>query len=197
MPNAYDYLNGDLTAYALHQDIWTFFPGVKKEENKQKPFIFSVQGTKILMVSSIKPVCPNSLWKLETRSYNPIVEQGQGLMFELTFCPSYDKNGNKCSYIANNLKPINAENGTRRDQTDKLIQDWFDRRIERLGFKVHQFEIIKDITRIIPKPDGPYKFHELSLKGALEVLDVSKLLYTVFHGIGRAKRNGCGLLLLS
>ncbi len=195
MPNALAYLNEDLTAYSLHQDMWSFFPGM---ENKSVgPFLYAVVNPKVLMVSSVQPVCPNSLWTLETRPYKPVFDLGQGLMFDLTFCPSFDLNGKKKSYIGHFLKPFNAVNGTRGEQVHALIQDWFDRREERLGFKVKGFEVIKDINRTIPKPGHPFKYNEIALHGVLEVLDVEKVLHTIYTGVGREKRNGCGLLLVS
>lgn len=195
MPNAIAYLNDNLTAYSLHQDMWTFFPGL--DRNTVGPFLYAVVNPKVLMVSSIQPVCPNSLWTLETRPYDPVFDQGQGLMFDLTFCPSFDLNGKKRSYIGYFLKPFNAVNGTRGEQVHALIQDWFDRRVERLGFKVKGLEVTKDINRTIPKPGGSFQFNEIAVSGVLEVLDVDKVRHTIFTGIGREKRNGCGLLLVS
>jgi hypothetical protein len=57
--------------------------------------------------------------------------------------------------------------------------------------------VTKDINRTIPKPGEPFKFNEISLHGVLEVLDVDKVLHAIYTGIGREKRNGCGLLLVS
>lgn len=195
MPNAIAYLNDDLTAYSLHQDMWTFFPGIDK--NSVGPFLYAVVNPKVLMVSKIQPVCPNSLWTLETRPYDPVFDQGQGLMFDLNFCPTFDLDGKKRSYLGYFLKTLNEEEGTRGEKVHALLQEWFDRRIERFGFKVKGFEVTKDINRTIPKPGQPYKFNEVSVSGVLEVLDVDKVRHTIFTGIGREKRNGCGLLLVS
>lgn len=205
MPSAYDYLNANITTHSLHRDIWTFFPNVSRD--MPRPFLYSVQGTKVIVVSSIKPECPNSLWILESREYNPIMDNGQGLMFDITFCPSYDIEGKKKSYIGSNLKPPNDENGSKEEQVHNLIKAWFDLRAERLGFKILEFEVTKNIMRKFTKPatrelDPPkqahlIKFDEISIKGALKVLDVEKLKQTIFSGIGREKGFGCGLLLVS
>lgn len=194
MPNAYEYLNSNLTSYSLHRDMWSFFPGVP--EGEKGPFLFSVKRDFIIMISEIKPVSPNSLWTIETRTYNPLMDRNQDLFYEMTFSPSYAKDGVKKSYIGSHLQPEDVA-GPKKEQIQKLLLKWFQDRVQRLGFEVKTLEVLRDFNRKIPKPGKPYRFNEFSVCGTLKVKSVPKLRNSIFNGIGRAKRNGCGLLLLS
>jgi len=89
-------------------------------------------------------------------------------------------------------------------QVDAALEDWLKRQGERLGF-----EIVLDDDGLSKLQNSAYLWHPLPKKGdkpgfsavdfcgELEVTDAEKFQQAVFHGIGRAKAFGCGLLLLA
>jgi CRISPR-associated protein Cas6/Cse3/CasE subtype I-E len=125
------------------------------------------------------------------------MDPGQELFFELKFSPSYTQNSKKVQYIQSHIKNTNDGTSPRREQTPNLILEWFKARTELFGFEVNSLEITSDIKRTIPKPGNPYPINEIGVSGILTVTDLSKFKSTLYNGIGRNKRNGCGLLLIS
>lgn len=192
LPRAYEYLNSDQTLYELHRDLWSFFPGVDK--NSPGPFVYCVQGTMIQMISSIKPIAPNEMWTLQTKPFNPTVTAKQKFFFDLKVNPGYCKEGERKPYLLSNYDP---DKGPREEQRNDLMLEWFGKREDILGFKVDSLNVISVRPRKVPKPKKPYRIEEVFVRGVLTVKNIKTFISTLNNGVGRTRRNGCGLLIIS
>ncbi|MGZ8942245.1 MAG: type I-E CRISPR-associated protein Cas6/Cse3/CasE [Methylobacter sp.] len=86
---------------------------------------------------------------------------------------------------------------------DVRLENWF----KRLGER-HGFDLITDDNGLFKLQNSAYAWHSLNSKGKkagfssvdftgqLQITDVSKFEQALFHGIGRSKAFGCGLLMI-
>lgn len=92
-------------------------------------------------------------------------------------------------------------------QVDKALENWWQRQGERCGF-----ELVHDQNGLSKLQNSGYQWHGLPKKakqkgdksgfsavdftGELQITDPEKFRLTLFHGLGRSKAFGCGLLMV-
>ncbi len=92
-------------------------------------------------------------------------------------------------------------------QIDKALENWMKKQGERLGF-----ELATDDNGLTKLQNSAYTWHGLPQKaakkgeksgfssidfsGELQITDPEKFRQTLFHGLGRSKAFGCGLLMV-
>ncbi len=76
------------SAYAAHQWLWKFFPS---SEDQPRDFIFRrhelEQMPRFYVVSQRPPKAFSDAWQVQSRSYDPQLQEGQRLSFQLRANP--------------------------------------------------------------------------------------------------------------
>ncbi len=209
-PNEFVALSkGDL--YAIHTVLWRLFPDdpdakrdflFRKAINNSWPFFY--------MVSQRQPQAPNKTIKIETKVYQPRLDLGHHLSFNLRVNPVITKKNstgkrirhdvvmnNKC----NCAYPFSIEDRISSGQLEHTAGiTWLSARAEQMGcefdtealrvygYQQHRFKSRKQKELI--------KFSSLDFSGRLIVTEPDKFRHALFNGIGPAKAFGCGLMLV-
>jgi CRISPR system Cascade subunit CasE len=147
------------TPYSEHQWIWKFFPS---EIDATRDFIFRrhehEQMLRFYVVSLRAPTAFSQAWQVQTRSYEPNLQEGQRLSFELLANPVISKKDDtgksrRHDVVMQAKKQLLKENGFATgakwadwiDEKKKpllydLVQErctsWFNAVAERNGFKI-------------------------------------------------------------
>ncbi len=173
--------------YGDHQWLWRFLAA---EPGATRDFIFrrrdgenSMPG--FYVVSARKPESFSDSWLVQTRDYDPQLQEGQRLAFELRANPvvTHTVNGKsrRDDVVMQEKKRLLAEHGllrwadwTEDDKTKpalyELVQsvclDWLERRAERAGFRIPTRELHDEQGIRVEKPvrvDG-YTQHRVERK---------------------------------
>lgn len=147
------------SSYAEHQWMWKFFPS---SADQTRDFIFRrhevAQGPRFYVVSQRPPVAFSDAWQVQSRVYDPQLQDGQRLSFQLHANPVITrKNGagkpQRHDVVMQAKKQLLAEHGLRKeakwadwnDESNKpllyeLVQrhcaEWLDRVAKKNGFEI-------------------------------------------------------------
>ncbi|CDG83798.1 type I-E CRISPR-associated protein Cas6/Cse3/CasE [Janthinobacterium agaricidamnosum] len=215
--------------YTEHQWLWQFFPSAK---DQARDFIFrrhQVESTRsheplliprFYVVSARPPVAFSDAWLVDSRSYDPKLQSGQKLSFELRANPVVSKKNaagksRRHDVVIDAKKRLLLEKGFSpdakwrdwKDSEDKpglyalareTCLEWLNRRAPDSGFKVLAADVDSYRQQKEKKKgaDKPIEFSTVDFSGELEVTDVALFLQTLRQGLGHAKAFGCGLLLV-
>lgn len=212
--------------YSDHQWLWQFFPA---PPGTPRDFLFrrfEPQGVRrqpyFYIVSSRRPEPVHEAWCVETKSYEPDLQDGARLAFDLRVNPtqSRDHGGkNKRDDVVMHAKrSIKEQIGTKRwadigDESrpplyefiHEVVRDWFCGRdgnggvASRNGFSINVEALQVDSYRQHYVRGGGSKeirFSTVDLSGELEVVDSMAFRKTLLKGVGKAKAFGCGLMLV-
>jgi CRISPR system Cascade subunit CasE len=82
------------SSYAEHQWLWKFFPS---SADQKRDFIFrrhgSGQATQFYVVSHRQPKAFSDAWQIQSRIYDPQLEEGQRLTFQIRANPVVERKG--------------------------------------------------------------------------------------------------------
>jgi CRISPR system Cascade subunit CasE len=191
--------------YYYHQLIWRLFSN--SNPDKKRDFIYRAQFNKgwptFYAISAIEPVDLENIWAIETKKYQPILQESDTLYFRVQVNPRIcrkDKDG-KASYF-DCIQDAFHKNTMKEESKAQMIQDagehWLMKRSEQHGFKIqsviadnfqkHRFKKYKQNHSIL--------FSTIDLTGVLQVTNVEKFLQVLMHGIGSAKGFGCGMFMV-
>ncbi|MFZ5503078.1 MAG: type I-E CRISPR-associated protein Cas6/Cse3/CasE [Pseudomonadota bacterium] len=211
--------------YAEHQWLWKFFPSSK---DQTRDFIFRRheigQMPRFYVVSQRQPKAFSEAWHLQSRVYDPQLQEGQRLAFQLHANPTISrKNGagksQRHDVVMQAKRQLLEERGFSakakwadwKDKDSKpllyeLVQKhcaaWIDSIAERNGFEIAR---TPDAPRLevdcyeqnkASKADRNIRFSAVDFSGELLVTEPEKFQQALFNGIGPAKAFGCGLLLV-
>lgn len=147
------------TSYAEHQWLWKFFPS---SEDQTRDFIFRRhdigQTARFYVVSQRLPIAFSAAWQLQSRVYDPQLQEGQRLLFELHANPVISKKNSagksqRHDVVMQAKKQLLAEHGFSeeakwadwKDESSKpllyeLVQrhcaQWLDGIAQRNGFEI-------------------------------------------------------------
>ena len=148
--------------YGDHQWLWRFLPA---EPGTPRDFLFRRRDGEnnmpgFYVVSTRRPQSFSDAWQVQTRDYDPQLQEGQRLAFELRANPivTHTVNGKsrRDDVVMQEKKRLLAERGLLRwaDWPDmdeskpalyELVQarclDWLERRAEQAGFRVPTHEL--------------------------------------------------------
>lgn len=203
--------------YQIHSMIWDLYSDSRDQKrdflyrmdlNQSRPVIYSL--------SQREPSNQSTLWKVETKPYDPQISNGMVLGFTLRANPvvkktASTKNGvkgkqSRHDVIMDAKKRIREESGKDAGSIsmNELIQQegfrWLKSRSERCGFSVNEGEVRVDAYTQHNFMQGAKK-RKISLStvdynGVLTVTDKDKFLGAISKGIGPAKGFGCGLMMI-
>lgn len=199
-----------LNGYREHQALWDLFA---HDPDASRDFLFRRDEQhprpRYYLLSAREPNDRNNLWHVETKDYQPQLQEGQRLAFSLRANPVITRTDSQGRSKRNDLvmdikKRTDWEkaNPTDRPALAELIQQageqWLSSRQEKIG--VHIDSLVADGYRrhqsYKRSQKNPIRYSTLDLQGRLTVMDSEKLLPALLHGIGPAKAFGCGLLLV-
>jgi CRISPR system Cascade subunit CasE len=213
-------LRGD--KYVIHQLLWGLFPGFP--EGTSQPFLYRQEFEKeqlrtsdlrrrmplFYLVSEQQPVPVDGLLDVESKDYDPRLEAGQRLGFELRVNPVVSrktegrKRSAKHDVLMDAKFTAGAEGITDGQEIEARMQraavDWLAARAERSGFRLERPECVEVSgyrQHALRKGKAkPIRFSSVDLAGLLVVEDPDVLKKVLFCGLGRSKSFGCGMLMV-
>lgn len=207
--------------YEQHQWLWKFLPA---EAGTQRDFLFRRRDGEnnspgFYLLSAREPVSISSSWQVHAKPFDPQIVQGQKFAFDLRVNPVVthraDGKSRRDDVVMHRKKQLLAERGLNRwsewsnADTEKpllydLVQEscthWLDRRAEACGFHLveageeKQLRIDGYLQQRADKKG--IRFSTVDYSGILEVNNSELFKKALFHGIGKAKAFGCGLMLV-
>jgi CRISPR system Cascade subunit CasE len=147
--------------YAEHQWLWRFFPGA---EDQSRDFIFRRhdvdQIPRFYVVSQRPPISFSDAWTVQSRDYDPQLQNGQRLAFELRANPvvSHKVNGKsrRADVVMHEKNRLLGVHGFKRwsewpdiDESKPALYElvqasclgWLEQRAEQAGFRVLSREL--------------------------------------------------------
>jgi CRISPR system Cascade subunit CasE len=203
--------------YSEHQWLWNFFPS---SEEQTRDFIYRrhelEQMPRFYVVSKRAPTAFSEAWQVQSRSYDPQLQEGQRLSFQLCANPVVTKksdNGKSQRHdvVMEAKRQLLAERGLTADAkwskwsdkeskpllyevAQKSSTDWLQTRASRHGFKVTEASV--DAYQQFRAGKRDIRFSTVDFSGELLVTDPGVFRQALFCGIGHAKAFGCGLLIV-
>jgi CRISPR system Cascade subunit CasE len=201
-------------SYQDHQCIWRLFPG---RPDAQRDFLFRREQKNgwpcVYVIASHQPVDQDRIWHIETKPYAPKLYAGQHLAFTVRVNPvvtrwsETEQRQERHDVVMDAKKAMNyaslpqSERPSIAEIAHQAGITWFMARCEKWGFLVSENGVRVDrySQHHLVKRDNnrtPIRFSTLDYTGVLRVNDPDLFTHTLYHGIGRAKGLGCGLLLV-
>lgn len=197
-----------------HSLIWSLF-----EAQTEGPARFlwreTEAGRRWLLLSPVAPQAAQpDLWSLETEAFRPAFSAGARLRFSLRANPAvtlpgvgerdngkrkHGKHVDVVMHARHGLDPVARAAWSPAD-TERVALDWLYAREDRLGLSFERDACLAMSYRQVDIPRGrsapPIRFSTVDYQGVASVTDPALLANAVASGVGRARRYGCGLLLL-
>lgn len=153
--------------YKTHKYLHAFFPNSNKRE-----FIFRQDGSRVLLLSVIKP----------DMECNSIAVEKSVYTFAIRCNPAFkNKETGKIRHIIKS----------------KERWEWLNEKLKDRGVIIRYSEIVdsQDVSFLTDRGDKVW-FIRADMRGVLEVTDPELFSSTLMHGIGFAKAWGCGMIYL-
>lgn len=202
--------------YASHQWLWQLFP-----EQDSRQFLFRQEANgRFFMLSSVPPSPTHSLFQVETKPFQPQLSPGMCLDFQLRANPVITRNGKRCDVMMNakhQAREAGVDKGLWRLQQHAAAQAWLEKQGEQHGFRLTVPEAddfalwAGDVEaqesshcvqswqqhRVMRKSgEAPMIYSSVDYQGTLQIVDSAKFSLALFHGIGKSKALGCGMLMV-
>lgn len=208
---AHEWANGP---YAEHQWLWRLFPA---SEGSPRDFLYrrwDAEGMpRYYVVSKRPPQVQSTVWGVQTQEYEPKLEAGARLRFDLRANPvithGHDGKSKRHDVVMQEKTRLLRERGLVNWQDwqgeDKpllytLVREtcgaWLKSRAERHGFAVDEESLAVDSYQRHAEQKGRMHFSTVDFGGELTVRDPTAFGAALYDGIGHAKAFGCGLLLV-
>jgi CRISPR system Cascade subunit CasE len=210
--------------YAVHQLLWKLFPddpAAKRDflfrqefEKEQIVFEETMQGMPIFyMVSQRKPDSVPGLIRVEVKKYDPVLEKGMKLLFDLRANPlvarktaGREKSQKHDVLMDEKLKTRKEGTADKKEIQNRMqnaAKEWLIKRAPDCGFSIEKkddnYHLIASGYRqhfLRKSGNSNVRFSSIDFSGVLSVIDPERLKEILFSGIGPAKSFGCGLLLI-
>lgn len=196
--------------YLGHQLVWRLFSsGEGADREQERPFLFRDMQTArqptFYVVSEREPQDRDGYWRVDCKPYNPRVESGMRLHFDLRANPVRrvrTDSGQRRHDVVMDAKKRGQSEGASCSSGEieqKAGESWLSDRAPRLGFSLLSgtFRTCGYQQHAIHKRGGnPIRYSSLDMQGVLEVEDPERFRQTLYRGVGPSKSFGCGLLLV-
>ncbi|MCC7100207.1 MAG: type I-E CRISPR-associated protein Cas6/Cse3/CasE [Rubrivivax sp.] len=213
---AHDRLRGP---YADHQWLWRFLSAPAGSPRK---FLFRRHETggmadgmpRWYVVSDAEPRAPSLHWTVQSKPYDPRLQVGDMLHFELRANPVVTTRGadgkpRRHDLVMHEKKRLLQQHGLQRwadwatperpalpDLVRGACAAWLQARAPRLGVEVDAESLRAEGYEQHRGKSDALRFSSVDLCGRLRVADPGALRAALFEGVGHAKAFGCGLLLV-
>ena len=188
--------------YRDHALIWRLFPG----DGMPRDFLFRrLEDERSFYVVSARPPQPDSgLFDIQSKSYNPQLEQGVWLRFDLRANPTVSvrqENGRSRRHDV----LMHAKQSVTDEPQEQLSErvnaagrDWLLERAERWGLSIKPESLLQNSYRQhrLRRKSHNIEYSSLDYQGIAQVNDPGRLRTALLEGVGHSKGFGCGLLLV-
>lgn len=193
--------------YHLHQALWNLF---ENNPNAERDFLYrQEQGDRaptFLLLSRREPADRDGCWIIETKFYQPRIQNGDRLGFSVRINPVVarrDENGKQHRHdVVMDRKKALQESDRKPSQAEvvqEAIEEWIAARATRAGFELTESGLMTESYqqhRLSRGKGNPIQFSTVDCTGQLTVTDSEAFLAVAMNGLGPAKAFGCGLLLI-
>lgn len=192
-------------AYRDHALIWRLFPG----DGEKRDFLFRRldDGRTYYVVSARLPEAGASLFRVQTKPYQPQLAMGECLQFELRANPTVslrepDRRMRRHDVI------MHAKRGQAGDmeqerarRMEEAGRNWLLQRAEQWGLSIESGSVLQKAycQHRLKRKGGTGRsiaFSSVDYQGLARVTDPERLQQAMTQGVGHAKGFGCGLLLV-
>jgi len=199
--------------YEEHKFIWGLFPFDKEAERDFLYRRFDVEGfQQFFVISKRKPLESLHSWEISIKSYEPKIDIGAQLHFNLRVNPVVTKmpegpDSKKrkredvyMDALAKNKAVPEAEKSTNAEILQECALQWLSERSEQNGFAVSQDSVIVEGYQRFEintkKDSNKIKMGVIDYSGILTVTNFSLFSRTLYQGLGKSKSFGCGLMMI-
>lgn len=200
--------------YREHQWLWRLFPA---EPGTPRDFLFKRSDVGGLpryhVVSARPPVQEGHAWRVQTKPYQPQLQVGDVLEFELCANPVVTRqvNGKHARHdvVMDAKRKLMSSKDVEtwasvplEDRPDpyalvsSVCAHWLVEQGKRCGFELHPDQLAVDGYQQHVVKNGKLKFSTVEFVGTLVVTDAQKFVDMLGQGLGHAKAFGCGLMLV-
>jgi len=168
-----------IDSYDQHQGIWSLFPDMPE---RKRDHLFRVEEHSnsktavVLLQSSTAPCSSDKAKVLQSKPYNPHVEQGGVYKFKVLANPT------KC--LSKGKKVIEI-----KDEAEQV--QWLQRKLNGANVTVTAME-----SKLVPSRKS-FMSRFVRFEGVLQVNNTEQIYSALVMGIGRKKHAGAGLLSLA
>ncbi|TDB47495.1 type I-E CRISPR-associated protein Cas6/Cse3/CasE [Photorhabdus khanii] len=195
--------------YTSHQLLWKLF-----SEDVQRQFLFrqeiGIVGLPVFYVlSKTSPQMQSPLFDVKTKSFYPLLHEGQRLAFKLRVNPTIcvtDTSGKRRRHDVLMHAKFQArrqgeiEQGKIKVMMEDAARNWLldNRRMQQWGIQFDDLLNIEGYTqhRSVKKKGQKIQFSSVDFQGLLTITNGDLFLAQYARGFGRSKAMGCGLMLI-
>lgn len=190
---------------AEHRLVWSLFAGAP---DRRRDFLWrSERSGQFLILAPTEPAVSEVL-EIEIKKFDPALAAGDRLQFRLRANATRshrDKadqrgvRGKRADIVMSALHPLPraARPVARSAVIESAGGAWLDRQAERSGFRLLGKPFVDSYQMLrIPRGDRTIAIGMLDFEGLLEVTEPNLFLQSLYHGFGRAKAFGGGLMLI-
>lgn len=206
------------TPYASHQWLWQLFT-----EQPTRHFLFREEKNGVFFVlSKTPPLSQHPLFTVATKPFNPQLNDGLTLDFQLRANPVITRNKQRSDVMMDAKYQARAQ-GVAPEHWWALQQQaaaaWLTRQGAQHGFRLLTPEVddfaewageeqaqfmaqtacVKGYQRhrfVRQTQESPVMFSSVDFSGSLSISDSSLFQQALFSGLGKSKALGCGLLMV-
>lgn len=193
--------------YETHRTVWNLF---EKQPDASRDFVYRMdvehQSPRILMVSERMPAPAASIWKVQTKAYDPDLKEGQRLGFILRANPVVTRDGKRYDVVMDAKFAFKQASAAEEDApsmaefVQEAGQKWLLKRCESMGVEINPDHILVDRYSIQefrkPQKQRAIKIATCDFEGALTIADPEKFKQVLHKGIGKSRGFGCGLMMV-
>lgn len=187
-------------AYRDHALIWKLFPG----DGLSRDFVFrSLAEQRLYYVVSARPAVPQAgLLEVQSKPYEPHVESGEFLHFDLRVNPTVSQRveGGRSQRhdVLMHAKRLTVPGEGRLAAVEAAGRDWIVDRANNWGLDVNVDALLQSgyCQHRLRHKGRRIEFSSLDFQGLARVTDPERLRRALLDGVGHAKAFGCGLLLV-
>lgn len=167
-----------IESYAQHQAIWQCFPDTP---DRKRDHLFRVESqtatqSVVLLQSATEPKSAEKAEVIQTKSFNPVMQEGAFYKFKLIANPT------KC--LSQSKKVVDI-----KDPNEQV--EWLHRKLSGANVTVTSMDSMLIKSK---------KFHTsrfVCFEGLLQAIDTDQIRTAIIMGVGRKKHAGAGLLTLA
>jgi CRISPR system Cascade subunit CasE len=198
--------------YKTHQLLWSVF---EEDPSAGRDFLYRRddmgKSFRIFIVSSRPPVHDHGIWRIETKTYDPIISNGDKLAFKLRVNPVVTRRVGPRKRHARHDVVMNAKMELKESSdsrpllpqaeiVDRAGREWIEKKAPKFGFKPMEETLrVGGYNKLrFFKKSGRHTVHisVLDFSGVLLVTAAQLFKDALFNGIGPAKSFGCGLMMV-
>lgn len=196
-----------------HQMIWDLF---ESSPNQSRDFLYrreDVPGALpfYYLLSARNPTYDGSDLDLQTKVFEPVLEQGAKLSFSLRANAVVTRKVSDKSKKRQRRDIVEAKVDECKQQFPRpeerpspaqirhdAVDSWLLRQGETNGFTIREFFVENHQFHKVRKPNDPNerRFSSLDVRGQLVVKEPGMFREVLSNGLGRSKAFGCGLMLV-